>query len=89
MLASTYETSRSAAALHRVLIKARHLALQDPGHCQLAAILDWAELLAADMAAPDNRAPQFAEHLHGLGDDHLEFAGVFRDYRDDRCQSDY
>ena len=84
MLDSTCETRRCLQALHRVLIKARHLALQEPAAAKLAGILDWAELLAADFAAPEDRAEQFAEHLQALGEDHPELAGVYRDYHDER-----
>jgi hypothetical protein len=81
MLDSNTETARSARALHRVLIKARHFALGNGAHEQLVGILDWAELLAADIAAAEDRTQQFAEHLVGLGDDHPELAGVARDYQ--------
>lgn len=83
MLDSNSETTRSARALHRVLVKARHLALHNSVE-QLAGILDWAEILADDLAAQEDRGRQFAEHLEGLGEDHPEFAGVFRDYKDGR-----
>lgn len=81
MLDSISETARSARALHRVLVKARHLALNNSAE-QLAGILDWAELLASDLAASEGCIRQFGEHLEGLGEDHPEFAGVFRDYKD-------
>lgn len=83
MLDSNSDLARSARALHRVLVKARHLA-QCKSTEQLAGILDWAELLADDIATPEDRSRQFGEHLEGLGEDHPDFAGVFRDYRDDR-----
>jgi len=83
MLESNSDTARSARALHRILIKARHLA-QCNNTAQLAGILDWAELLADDIASIEDRSRQFGEHLEGLGDDHPEFAGVFRDYNEGR-----
>jgi hypothetical protein len=83
MLASNTETARSARALHRVLVKARHLALENSDG-RLAGILDWAELLAADVADAENRTREFGEHLEGLGEDHPEFAGVYRDYQENR-----
>lgn len=81
MLDSNSETARSVRALHRVLIKSRHLAQCNSAE-QLATILDWAELLADDIAATEDRSRQFGEHLEALGDDHAEFAGVFRDYQE-------
>jgi hypothetical protein len=84
MLDSNSEAVRSARALHRVLIEARHLALGNAAHEQLVGILDWAELLADDIAAAEDRTEQFAEHLKGLGDDHPKLAGVARDYQDGR-----
>ena len=77
---STSETTRSAQALHRVLVKTRYLALQGEAPERLAAILDWAELLAQDIAANED-GHEFAAHLQGLGDDLPEFAGIFRDYQ--------
>lgn len=70
--------------MHRVLVKARYFALQDRDLEKVTGILDWAELLADDMAAGENRTGQFAEHLEGLGEDYPEFSGVFRDYEEGR-----
>lgn len=78
MLASINDTSRCARALHRVLVKARLLALQDGDASKLAAILDWAEILADDIA--QDRDEDFAEHLEGLGANHPELAGISREH---------
>jgi hypothetical protein len=83
MSESNSNTADSARALDRVLIRARHLA-QCNNTQQLAGVLDWTELLADDIAASDDRSRQFSEHLQGLGDDHPDFAGVFRDYHEGR-----
>jgi len=84
MLDSTSDTARSVRALHRVLVKARYLALQGSDVQQLAGVLDWAERLADDIAASEDHAGQFAEHLAGLGEDFPEFAGVAQDYNESR-----
>jgi hypothetical protein len=84
MLDSTSETARSVRALHRVLAKARYLALQGSSTQQLAGILDWAERLADDIASSEDHLQQFTEHLGGLGEDHPEFAGILSDYTSGR-----
>jgi hypothetical protein len=81
MLDSNSNTAQSARALHRVLIKVRHLALCKDAE-RLAGVLYWAELLADDIAATEDRTRQFGEHLKGLGSDYPDFAGVYRDYRE-------
>ena len=81
MLNSTSDSLRSVRALHRVLIKARYLALQGSPVAQLVGILDWAERLAGDIASPEEQR-QFSEHLQGLGEDYPEFSGILRDYND-------
>lgn len=77
MLESINDATRLTRALHRVLVKARFLALQNCDVGKLAGVLDWAEILADDIAA--GRDEEFSVHLEGLGEDHPEFAGISRD----------
>jgi hypothetical protein len=59
---------RAMHALHRVLIHARFMALQDAPATDLATVLDWAELLPTFVAAPVDRTLEFRNTLETIAE---------------------
>lgn len=73
-------TTKALLALHRVLIKTRYLAQSNLDRGSLIDILDYAEFLAQCLTEGEDRLAEFEAQLKGLGSDHPEFAGIWRDY---------
>ena len=61
-------------ALHRVLVEARLMALDDEPAAKIAEILDWAELLPRHMAAPVDKTAEFQDTLEAIVEKDSRFA---------------
>src|SRR5205823_3598952 len=76
-------TSNALRALHRVLVKARHLALTTGDAGPVARVLDHAEYMATLPTETDDWVPEFRRTLQSLGDSMPEFAGLLREFDED------
>jgi len=65
-------------ALHRVLVEARLMALDDEPTAKIAEILDWAELLPRHMAAPDDKTAEFQDTLEAIVEKDSRFSHALR-----------
>src|SRR5262249_51780247 len=73
-------TSNALRALHRVLVKARYLALTTGDATLVARVLDHAEYMATLPVESDDWVPEFRRTLLALGESLPEFAGLLQEF---------
>jgi hypothetical protein len=58
--------NQALTALHRVLIEARLMALEEEPVSEIAEVLDWAELLPQFLAAEEDKTDDFLNALQAI-----------------------
>jgi hypothetical protein len=67
-------------AIHRILVLARFMALQNEPQPKIAKVLDYAEILPTLIATNEDRTQEFRVHLQGFASEFSQGIGILEEF---------